>query len=650
MRRRRNEYRVMPHRPSRDVGDPKGRSRLILRFIYRYIWPHKWPVFLCIFLVSLNACSVYLQSYYARIVVDEILMVGAAKVDGGGSSWGHLTSQSGDRKALQRPVVTTQARGVGGEQRLTVEIRPPWAGRRLLMIFIIYLFTILCLNFADRATQVVRSRVGTKITQRLREDIHNKIIGLPSSYHMRYTPGRLMSRILADVNVVQSHLMELVIHATSQVVMFVVGVIILLVLSPPIAGVVILAMIPYVLILGRVRFAIRQINREVRHTNACLWGLVSQKLDAIKAVIAYGRERGEYLNFHRLSACFLRDTLEQQRIGAGMNRSANTISACTVRGIFLACTLAVIGGSMTLGQMMYIHSAVANLFVPVVALTQIALLVSNLLVVLHRLAQTFETPGEIAEDSKAVSFPQPVQQGFRLKEVTFAWSTSSGPVFDALSLKIPAGRWLCIMGASGSGKTTLLQILARLFDPQEGSIVVDGVPLERIQINSLRSSVALVPQEAQILSGTIRDNITYGHPEARPSEIMAAAKAADCHDFIMQLPVQYETIVGEKGASLSGGQRQRISIARALLTNPDVLLLDDCTSALDAETERRLQETLATLMVGKTAVIVSQRVSMAMRCHRVVILDHGRIIENDTPANLLVAGGYFADLHHQQTT
>jgi ABC-type multidrug transport system fused ATPase/permease subunit len=130
---------------------------------------------------------------------------------------------------------------------------------------------------------------------------------------------------------------------------------------------------------------------------------------------------------------------------------------------------------------------------------------------------------------------------------------------------------------------------------------------------------------------------------------MAVAKAADCHDFIMELPVKYETIVGEKGTSLSGGQRQRISIARALLTHPDVLLLDDCTSALDAETERRLQETLASLMVGKTAVIVSQRVSMALRCHRVVVLDQGRIIENGPPARLLANNGTFAALHRQQT-
>ncbi len=647
--RRRHQHRAIPYRPSRDAGDPKGAFGLVFRFAYRYVWPHKWPVLLCIILVSLNTCSVYLQSYYARVVVDEILMVGAGKATSGNAG-SALPSASGDREALVPSATGTDDPAVGGERaRLTAEIRPPWAGRRLLGIFIIYLATILGLNFADRATQVLRSRVGTSITERLREDIHNKIIGLPTAFHLSSSPGRLMSRILADVGVVQERLMELVIHATSQVVMFVAGVAILLVLSPKIAGVVILAMIPYVLIVGKVRVKVRHVNREIRHTNACLWGLVSQKLDAMKAVVSYGRERAEYLNFHRLSACFLRDTLEQQRLGAGMNRTADTISAVTVRGIFLACTVSVIGGSMTLGQMMYIHSASANLFVPVVALTQIALHLSNLLVVLHRLAQTFETKTDVNEDAHAVPFPLPLQQGIRLKEATFAWSSASGPVLDALSLNIPAGRWLCIMGPSGSGKTTLLQLLARLFDPQEGSVEVDGVPLDAIRFDALRRSVALVPQEAQILSGTIRDNITYGRTEATPSEIMAAAKAADCHDFIMQLPVKYETIVGEKGTSLSGGQRQRVSIARALLTNPDVLLLDDCTSALDAETERRLQETLATLMVGKTAVIVSQRVSMAMRCHRVVVLNKGHIIENDTPSRLLAAGGYFADLHRQQT-
>lgn len=647
--RRRHEHRAFPYRPSRDAGDPKGTARLILRFAYRYVWPHKWPVFLCIFFVSLNACSVYLQSYYGRVVVDEILVVGAGQ-PAVGTAGAALSSASGDR-AARMPSATSPGEGAAASEatRLHAETRPAWAGRRLFGIFVVYLVTILILNFADRATQVLRSRVGTAITQRLREDIHDKIIGLSTTFHQRSSPGRLMSRILADVGVVEERLMELVIQSTSQVVMFIVGVTILLVLNPTIAAVVILAMIPYTLIVGQVRVQVRRVNREIRHTNACLWGLVSQKLDAMKAVIAYGRERAEYLSFHRLSACLIRDTLAQQRLGAGMNRTADTISAVTVRGIFLACTVSVISGEMTLGQMMYIHTASAYLFVPVVTLTQIALHISNLLVVLHRLAQTFETEADVDEDPQAVPFPLPLQQGIRFKEVTFAWSNASGPVIDALSLDIPAGRWLCIMGASGSGKTTLLQLLARLFDPQEGAIEVDGVPLDTIRFDSLRRSVAFVPQEAQILSGTIRDNITYGHAGASPADIMAVAKAADCHDFIMELPVKYETIVGEKGTSLSGGQRQRISIARALLTHPDVLLLDDCTSALDAETERRLQETLASLMVGKTAVIVSQRVSMALRCHRVVVLDQGRIIENGPPARLLANDGTFAALHRQQT-
>jgi ABC-type multidrug transport system fused ATPase/permease subunit len=639
----RNEYRAIAYRPARERDEPRGAAQLILSFARRYVWPHRWSVLVCIVLVSLNACSVYLQSYYGRVVVDEILMVGSV----GRASTAGVPSAAQDRAEAVR--VTRAEEGALSERsRLTSETRPPWAGRRLFAIFVIYLLTIIVLNLADRATQRIRSRVATSITRRLREDIHNKIVGLSTSFHQSHSPGRLMSRILADVGVVQDRLMELIVHATSQVIMFITGVVILLVLDWRMAMIVVLAMIPYALVVGRVRGRVRRINREIRHTNACLWGLVSQKLDSMRAIIAYGRERAERLHFHRLSACMLRDTLYQQRLGAGMNRTADLISTITVRGIFLACAVKVLTGNMTLGQMMYIHGAAASLFMPVIQLTQVALHLSNLLVILQRLAHTLDTREEVTEDPQAVPFPIPVQQGLRLKDVSFAWSSGNDPVLDEITLDIPAGKWVCIMGPSGSGKTTLLQLLARLFDPQEGEITVDGVSLEDIRFDSLRRHVAFVPQEAQILSGTVRDNITYGHTDATPSEIMAAAKAAECHDFIMSLPVQYETLVGEKGSTLSGGQRQRISIARALLTNPDILLLDDCTSALDANTERRLQETLARLMVGKTAVLVSQRISMAMRCHRVIMLRDGKIAEYGSPEALRAQGGFYAHLHDQQ--
>jgi ABC-type multidrug transport system fused ATPase/permease subunit len=642
---RRNEYRRVAYRPARDSGEPRGALHLVLRFGHRYVWPHRWPVLACIVLVSLNACSVYLQSYYGRIVVDEILVVRPAR-----QASLDAPSPAADRTREAAATETTRSRdgALSERSRLTSEIRPPWAGRRLAAIFAIYLFTIVALNLADRATQFIRSRVAVRITARLREDIHGKIVGLSTSYHLAHSPGRLMSRILADVGVVQDRLMELVVTATSQVLMFLTGLVILVVLDWRVAVAVVLAMVPYTAIVSRVRAEVRRTNREIRHTNACLWGLVAQKLDAMRAIVAYGRERAERLHFHRLSAVLLRDTIYQQRLGAGMNRAADIISLLTVRGIFLTCTTVVLAGGMTLGQMMYIYGAAMSLFVPVVQLTQVALHLSSLLVILQRLAQTFETREEIAEDPHAVPFPTPVRQGIRLQEVTFAWNSEGEPVIDDLSLEIPAGRWVCIMGPSGSGKTTLLQLLARLFDPQEGTVRVDGVPLDDIRFSALRRHVAYVPQEAQILSGTVRDNIAYGRPDATPTQIMAAALAAECHDFIMDLPVKYETVVGEKGTTLSGGQRQRLSIARALLTDPDVLLLDDCLSALDAETERRLQETLARLLAGRTAVIVSQRVSMAMRCHRIVVLKDGRVVEQGTPDALLSRGGYYATLHEQQ--
>jgi ABC-type multidrug transport system fused ATPase/permease subunit len=643
-KRARYLYRDMPYRPPRIRHDQRGAFRLILRFARNYVWPHRWPVLLCIFLMSLNTCAVYLQSYYVRTAVDEVLMVGADA-----APEAHAAAiLPVERERFDPPSRRRSDGAVSEAHRFASDRRPAWASRKLLLIFIVYLSTVVFFNLANRAVQRLQSRVAQRITGQLREEMHAKVVSLSMSYHLSNTPGRLMSRILADVGVVQTHLMELIVNASSQIVMLLVGLGILFTLNTTIAVIVLLAMIPYAVLAGRIRRMIRAVNVELRHTNSCLWGLVSQKLDAIRAIMAYSRERMEQLYFHSLSACLLRDTIRQQHLGASMNRAADTISLLTTRGILIYGTVLVLGGSMSLGTMLYIHGAAASLFMPVVVLTQMTMHVSVLLVVLQRLAYTLDHKQEVPEDPLAVNFPTPLQTGIALKHVTFSWNSEKAPVIDDISLEIPVGSWLCIMGASGCGKTTLLQLIARLYDPLEGEISVDGVSLEHVRFASLRRHMAYVPQEAQILSGTVRDNITYAKPDATPDEIMAVARAAEAHDFIMDLPVKYETLLGEKGTSLSGGQKQRLSIARALITNPEVLLLDDCTSALDANTERRLQNTLERILLNKTAVIVSQRVSMAMRCHRIVVLDRGRILEQGSHARLMKAGGYYADLYAKQ--
>jgi ABC-type multidrug transport system fused ATPase/permease subunit len=459
-----------------------------------------------------------------------------------------------------------------------------------------------------------------------------------------------MARIFSDASSIQARMFRTVVDTGSSVLMFVVGLAILLVLDWRIAAAAALVMVPYFSVIRRVRIRLSAVNTELWHTNSCLWGLAAQKLDSVKAIFAYGRERHESLNFHRLTACFTRDALAQQRLSAGLSRSTQIITGLTTAAIFVFCAQQVLGAEMTLGEMMYVYGAAANLFTPVLGLSDISLVLMDLLVVLRRMTEVLDEQREIREAPGAVDFPLRLNSGIELRHLNFAYGEDPDDlVLRNINLTVPAGKWVCIMGPSGSGKTTLINLIARLYDPVEGEILADGIPLSKIKFVSLRTRMALVPQEPQILSGTIRDNITYGFSDAEPGTILAAARAAECHDFIMDLDVKYETMVGERGITLSGGQRQRLSIARALITNPDVLLLDDCTSALDAETEQRIQETLSRLMAGKTALVVSQRVSMAMRCHEICVLEDGAITERGTHAELVARGGFYARLYAQQT-
>jgi len=644
----RNEYRKMPYRPPRETRKRKtGSASDNFRFLKQYLLPHKRMLALCIVLTSLNACSVYLQAYYARVVVDGILVIEPHAPPADTPSR-EMALPGRDRRPLPH-LLPEHGAFSEHERAAQASRRPPGAMARLLGIFSLYLGTVVALNFAERMAARVRIRISQAITGRLREDMHQKILSLSRSFHQAHPPGRLMARILSDVNHVQALMINTFVTAASHVVMFLVGASLVLMLEPRLGVITCLVMIPYSLVIARFRPRIRNVHREAWHTNSCLWGLVSQKLDSIRAVFAYQRERHEMLNFHRLSGCFLRDALIRTRLGAGVSRAGQIIVGVTTIGIFLYCSRLVLHGSMSLGKMMYIYGASSHLFVPVMGLAQMSVSITSLFVIIQRLLHIFEEPLEIKEAPNAVDFHSRLTSGITVRHVAFGYGVDTEPVLRDVSLRVPAGQWLCIMGSSGSGKTTLLNLLARLYDPVSGDILVDGTPLSRFRFGSLRRHVAMVPQEAQIFRGSIRDNITYGDPEASPSQIMAAAKAAECHAFIMELPVQYESTIGEKGGTLSGGQRQRISIARALLAHPEVLLLDDCTSALDADTERRLQDTLSRLMAGKTTVIVSQRVSMAMRCHRICVLADGIVSESGTHAELLAKGGFYARLVAQQT-
>ncbi|MDT8391167.1 MAG: ABC transporter ATP-binding protein [Lentisphaeria bacterium] len=641
----RAHHRHYPYRPPRKIFLKAPRD-LYTRFLRDYLSPHWGKILVAFLLIGMNACGPYLMAFYGQIIVDDIL-----SIDTGGKA---AVITDGDRSwAGHRPAPASKRPRQGLGRRLDaaeLPARSPEAGRQLFVMFILYIGSIVGLNYLARIAQRQSIRVSRDVALSMRDDMHKKIMDLSLRFHQTTTPGRLLSRITSDVDVIQNQTMQAVMLGSRSIFMLIIGFFILFIIDWRI-GVAFLLVAPvYGLLYRHFKEGIRFLNRELRHTNSCLYGLVTQKIEGVKATQAYGREGLERLNLHRLCACFLRDSVNEQGKTAALQSWGRVVSGMTSSLIFLFAVHLVLNHELTLGEMLFVHGTVANLFMPILELTQLSIIINGMQVTLGRMMDVLTTQPEIVEAPDAKPVPRPLTRGIRAHDVSFSYGEGGEEdVLKSIELWVPAGSWLCLMGASGCGKSTMLFLLSRLYQPRRGRIRYDDVPLEKISMASLRENVGFVPQTPQIFSGTIRDNITYGKPDASPAEIMRAAKMAEMHDVILDMPVQYETVVGERGTSLSGGQRQRLALARALLTDPEILLLDDCTSALDAATEKKIQETLAANLRGRTAVIASQRVSMARRCDQIAVLENGVISEIGSHDQLVKNGGFYARLNARQT-
>ncbi len=646
-------HRNIPYRvPLRQDETRAAGFSLFTRLWRDHLSMRSLPIIVCMVIVVLTSCSPFIKAFYVKLIVDDVLGVGALATESPGTGGASALQRVEDRR-----VAPSRAPVLGQDRRLETgplpSPRPPGAGRRLVGVAMLWLVTVIGLNVLARVLHFTKIVAEREITGSLRNALHQKVLDLSLAYHKLQTPGRLLSRITSDVGQVQGQIMHLLLGLSNGLASVLTGLLVVGVVEWRLLPALLVALPACSFLYHRYRPKIVSLNREMRQTNASLYGYVAQKFDAVKAIQAYAREGYEGLHFHRLASCYYRDAYAQQIYSSRLWTQFEGIAGLCNNGVLLMCAWLVTKDAMSIGRMMFVFSAIANLFMPVIQLTQLTVTYQNMLVVIQRLMAVLDEPITIFEPPDAMEFPSPMKRGICLNKVSFRYSLEPDDekesILDDLTLEIPVGSWLCVMGPSGSGKSTLLYLLTRLYEPTSGDITFDGISIARFKMQSLRARIGFVPQEAQIMSGTVRDNITYGYANAQPSAIMAAAKAAQLHDFIMTMPVQYETVIGEKGISLSGGQRQRLSLSRALLTNPDVLVLDDCTSALDAETERHIQETLAEIMVGKTAIVVSQRVSMAKRCHRIATIEGGRLTELGTHSELLAAGGFYSRLHAQQT-
>jgi ATP-binding cassette subfamily B protein len=264
-----------------------------------------------------------------------------------------------------------------------------------------------------------------------------------------------------------------------------------------------------------------------------------------------------------------------------------------------------------------------------------------------RIFEILDSQSDIVEKPDAVVLP-PIQGRVEFRHVTFRYFGSGEPVLQDVSFVAEPGQTIALLGATGSGKSTIINLIPRFYDATEGAVLIDGYDVRDVTLDSLRSQIGIVLQETNLFSGTIRDNIAFGRPDATLDEVIAAAKAASAHDFIMSFPQGYDTPVGERGTTLSGGQKQRIAIARALLLDPRLLILDDSTSNVDLQTEYQIQRALDQLMHGRTSFVIAQRISTVLNADQILVLDRGRIVARGTHEELIETSPLYAEIYHSQ--
>jgi subfamily B ATP-binding cassette protein MsbA len=494
------------------------------------------------------------------------------------------------------------------------------------------------------------SATGERAVAGLRRELFSRLLELPPGFFADRRTGELTSRLTTDIGLLQGVLSHQIAEFARQLIQLVGGIAILTWMLPQLTltalGVVPLVVVT-VIFFGR---RLRRITTGVQDRVAEATAVAEEAFSQIRTVQS-----------------FVQEPAERQRYG---DRLAASVSASVrrahVRGIFFAVLTfstftgvvivlwqggrLVLNGDLTAGALVSFLLYTIYIAAAIGALASFASAYQEAVGAAERVFEILEAPVGVTDPPSPVSLPQPVRGEIAFEKVSFRYRDEPDAPWALREVTIRAapGEVVAIVGPSGAGKTTIVSLLPRFWDVSDGAILLDGIDVRQLRLADLRGAIGVVPQEPALFSGTIAENIAYARPSATPEMIEAAARAAHAHEFIERMPQRYETVVGERGVKLSGGQRQRVAIARAVLKDPAVLVLDEATSNLDAESERLIEDALAHLLTGRTTLIIAHRLSTVRRADRLVVLDHARIVEEGTHDELLAAGGLYARLYRRQ--
>lgn len=513
-------------------------------------------------------------------------------------------------------------------------------------IIVLILVAFLVKNVFQFTRIYLLARAEQGVNRDLRDRVYDHLVGLDLAFFARVRTGQIVSRLTTEIEQLRMLVTAELSRLLSAVFEFAVALAAMLLISWKLTMAAFVVIPLAMAVWGPLVAVLRRRDRRVLHLGGEVNAHVSETVSGIRLVKSASAEPRERLRFRRLTGEYFEQVLRAERARALALPMTEMLAAVGTAVLLWYGARLVAAGELSGAQFVGFLALSLKLYSPVKNVAKFPATAQPGLVAAERVFEFLDTPVEIADRPDAAPLDA-FASAIAFERVSFAYREAE-PALHDISFDVPKGSLLALVGPSGSGKSTIVDLLVRFFDVSSGRITIDGVDIRDVRIRDLRGLMGIVSQETVLFHDTVRANIAYGSPDATDAEVEAAARAAHAHEFVQKLPRGYDTVVGERGVQLSGGQRQRIAIARALLSDPPILVLDEATSSLDSESERVIQDATLKLLEGRTVFVIAHRLSTVQRADQILVIDGGRIVERGTHASLLAQGGTYRRLYDLQ--